>query len=287
MCKPIFGLMALATVCLSLLAPAATASILNYDLFKNTVYDQVSDASPVTPVGYFGSVGVISNNTTDFTAADVTSASPLSPMVLLGSGGNFSFATPFLATKSQLDADLPNGALYTYNISSGTLGSQSATLSTPASDAYSATVPFLTNSGFTALQGVNASSPISLSWNPYVAPLGVNTPLTFIGITRVSDGVLAFGTSGSNLFASTVVPGNTLQPGTQYDLDLVYSARIATPNAGFGGAGSFASFDLRTDLIFTTAPAAIVPEPSSFTPLALGGLVLVIGYRLYLRRNSN
>jgi hypothetical protein len=75
-----------------------------------------------------------------------------------------------------LDADFPNGTTYTFHISGGTLGTQSATMSTPASDAYSATVPFFTNNAFTALQGVNAASTINLTFNPFTPTGAANQP---------------------------------------------------------------------------------------------------------------
>ena len=257
-----------------LLSPFARGAILDFNLFKNTAYQQTNDAQPTTPIGYFGSVAVESNNTTDFTAGNVTSTSPLSPMMLTMTGTTGAFQSAFLGTKATLDADFPNGTTYTYNISGGTLGSQTATLSTPATDEYAATIPFFTNNAFTSLQGANSASSINLSWNPYATPPGINTPLIFVGVTRVSDNTFVAGTSGSNALNSFTIPANTLQPGTQYDLDLVYSARNGTANAGFGGANSFYSYDVRTDLVFTTA-AASIPEPSTFSIASLGILAFV------------
>lgn len=266
-----FDLMLLATLSLSFLRPAARASILDYDIFKVVAYSQTTNSQPSTPIGYFGTVGVISNNTTDFTAGQVTSASPLSPMTLSLSGGTGTYQSSLLASMASLNTDFPDGTIYTYQISGGTLGTETATLSTPASDEYSATVPYFTNGGFTSLQGVDASSAINLTWNAYATPAGVNTPLTFIGITQVSDGASVFGVSGSNTFTSTMVAANTLLPDTEYDLDIVYSARNTTANAGFSTASAFTAYDVRTDLVFTTAPA---PEPSSFVLAVLSGLGL-------------
>jgi hypothetical protein len=258
----------LAVFGLPLLAPFAHGAVLDYDLFKTIAYSQTSNAQPTTPTVFFGSVAVDSDNTTDFTAGNVTSTSALSPMVLMVADMAGNFQSPGLGSQAELNADFPNGTTYTYNISGGTLGSQSATLSTPASDEYASTIPFFTNSGFTSLQGVNATNPITLTWNPYATPAGINTPLIFLAISRASDGALVTGTSGNNSLASFTVPANVLQPGTQYDVDLVFSARNATANAGFGGAASFYSYDLRTDLDFTTAAAT--PEPSSLSIAALG-----------------
>jgi hypothetical protein len=118
------------------------------------------------------------------------------------------YQSTLLASMAILSADFPDGTTYTYQISGGTPGSETATLSTPASDKYSATVPYFTNNGFTSLQDVNASSAINLTWEAYATPAGVNTPLTFIGITQVSDGASVFSVSGSNTFTSTTVSAN-------------------------------------------------------------------------------
>jgi hypothetical protein len=256
----------LAWVLALLASPSARADITFYDLFKVIAYDQTSNAQPTTPSEYFGNVGVSASSPADLTGGQVTSTSPLSPMTLTGSNGNFSFSTPGLSSKAALDTDLPNGTTYTYTLSGGNFGGQSATLSTPSSDAYASAVPYFTNNAFTALQNVNAHSAITLTWNAFTAPTGVNTPLIFIGISEVSTGQSVFGISGDNTITSTTVAANTLLPGTQYDLDIVYSARLQTPNAGFTDATSFTAYDLRTDLVFTTA----VPEPSSILLLGAG-----------------
>jgi hypothetical protein len=70
-----FDLMLLATLSLSFLPPTARATILDYDIFKVVAYSQTTNSQPSTPIGYFGTVGVTSDNTTDFTAGQVTSVS--------------------------------------------------------------------------------------------------------------------------------------------------------------------------------------------------------------------
>jgi hypothetical protein len=68
-----------------------------------------------------------------------------------------------------------------------------------------------------------------------------------------------------------------------YDLDIVYSARISTQNAGFGGATAFSGYDLRTDLIFSTAA---VPEPSSLALVGAGAACLMGAARRWRARKA-
>jgi hypothetical protein len=267
------------TVGLLLTATPAHSAILFYNVFKTQAYSQTSNAQPVTPTGFGGFANVNASLATDLTGGTVTSLSPLSPMALTGSNGNFAFGVG-VATKAVLDIDFPNATTYTFNLTGGTFGGQSASLATPASDEYAPSVPFFTNNLFSALQGVNSTAAINLTFNPFIAPAGVNTPLTFLLINRVSDGTIAFSDSGTNTLSSAFVAANTLLPGTQYDLSIVYSDRLLTANAGFSGATAFSAYDLRTDLFFTTAAAATAtPEPSSLLLAAAGMAIVAISRR--------
>ena len=126
-------------------------------------------------------------------------------------------------------------------------------------------MPYFTGTTFDQLQGMNPAAPFQFNSNGYAAPGGINSPLSFFGISRVSDGQLVFGALGTNTDTSLLLPANALEPETAYMASLVYSSRIATPNAGFNGATSEVAFDLRTDLQFTSG---LVPEPSTSVLLA-------------------
>ncbi len=258
-------------------APRAHANITYYDTFKVQYFSQISTSQPVTTTGFGGFANVNASLASDLSGGTVTSSSPLSPMTLTGSGGNYSFGI-FPATKVLLDADFPNGTTYTFHLTGGTYNGQSAAVATPATDDYSATVPYFTGSTYTTLQNFNVANLLNLTFNSYATPAGVNTPLTYIEIDKVSDSSAVYSTNGTNTLTSASVGANTLAPATQYDLSIVYSARLLTTNAGFGTATSFAAYDLRTDLFFTTAALTATPEPASFGIAGLGifGLLLAV-----------
>jgi len=260
-------------VSLSLLATDAHAAITFYSLFVSNGYEQTSNAQPTIPLSYSGDVSIDFNNAGDLTAANVTSPSPLSPMTLNLGTLTAGFGQTY-ASAAQRDTNFPPSAEYQFNISGGILGSQSASLSRPGTDAFAPDVPYFTGTTYDDLQGVDATTTIILPFTGYAAPLGVNDPLIFIGITRVSDGALVYGDSGPNTLTSFTVPVGTLQPNTDYDVNLVYSSRISIGQAGFGTATSQMAFDLRTDLFFTTG----VPEPSTIALAALASLA-ILSYR--------
>lgn len=255
------------------LAPSpAAAAIQYYRLFKVAWYQQTGNSQPTTPTNFSADVDIIFSNPGDFTSAQVTSASPSSPMTLGFLTPQFAIYSTGYASSFARDTDFPNSTTYQYGISGGSLGTQTASLSTPSTNLFPSQVPYFTGTTFDQLQGMNPANPFQFNSNGYTAPGGINSPLSFFGISRVSDGQLVFGVSGTNTDTSLVLPANTLEPETAYTVGLVYSSRIATPNAGFSGATSEVAFDLRTDLAFTTG---LVPEPATNLLLALGGLTLL------------
>lgn len=120
---------------------------------------------------------------------------------------------------------------------------------------------------------MNADVPLSLAWSGFTPAPGINTPLVFLDITRVSDGQVQFERRGDNTLNSVLISANTLAPGTTYDLDLVYDNRIDTAGAGFANATSEVAFDTRTDITFTTAA---VPEPSTAALLVIACFVALV-----------
>ena len=258
----------------SLNGSSLKADINFYRLFKTDAYQQTSNAQPTTPVFFTGNADIIFSNNSDFAAAQVTSASPLSPMTLSPSFPGFFGYGQFYTPPSNLDTDFPNNTTYEYGISGGTLGTQTASLSTPAANIFASQVPFFNGTTFDQLQGMNTAGSFQFTLNGYATPVGSNVALTFLDIIRVSDGAVVYTDFGPNTQTSFVLPANTLQPGTAYIADLVYSSRIDTPNAGFNGATSEIGYDLRSDLNFSTA----VPEPASLV-LALFAAVALIAAR--------
>ena len=75
-------LIAILITILAVAPSPAAAAIQYYRLFKSTWYEQTSNSQPATPAFFSADVDIIFSNPGDFTSGQVTSASPLSPMML-------------------------------------------------------------------------------------------------------------------------------------------------------------------------------------------------------------
>ncbi len=256
-----------------LAAGSAHAEVNFFRLFKSQGYQQTSNAQPSTADTYGGTVDILYTNDPGFTNAQVNSTSPLSPMVLSPVPGAYSFGQTY-ATSSELETNFPDNTIYAFGVSGGSLGNDAAALNTPANGLFASQVPYFNGTTYDQLQGMDASSSFNFTFDGYTAPGGANNPLTFFDIVRVSDGAVVYSDVGPNTQTSFLLPAGTLQAGTAYSVDLIYSSRFDAPNAGLGGATSEVGYDLRTNLNFTTA----VPEPSSLV-LALLGTLAFVGSR--------
>lgn len=257
-----------ALVVLGYSAAIASANVTFYDMFKTGGYTQTSDAQPVNADGYFYAARIITDTPGDATSGTLTlpnnstqTLSPVSPTVV-------QFASNTYATLADLDADFPTGA-YGYSIDSGTLAGQTASLSEPAND-FADAVPYLTNGGYSALQNVNASSSVALTWNTFGHSGNANLELVFFDVFDSTTNQFVYSNSGAEgVYTGDTISAGILTAGHTYAYDLYFSSRYEFGGQGFGGATSDNGFDLATTGTFTA-----VPEPASVLVL-VGGLALL------------
>ena len=263
-------------------ARPARADIFFYDLLKSKDYIQTGPSAPVAPVEYDGNAGIASA-VGDFTNASITSSSPISPYGLTIFPGDASWFIA-LTTKAQLDADIPNGTTYTFNVSGGSLGTQSATLTLPSTDEYAANVPFFTGGSYNALQGMNASAPLTLTFDPFAAVSGTNFDFMIVDLYPAGNSQPLINADLANTASFYTLAANTLQPNTSYTFALSYFVDNFTLNGGFGHATEEYGYSESTFVNFTTGPAA-VPEPSALAGAATG-ILICLGYWRHRRKNA-
>jgi hypothetical protein len=251
-------------------ASSAEADVTFFELFKKETFVQTSNAQPSAPAAFEGAADMGYNSASQLSSAQVTVASPLSPITLNRDfpTANYSHFSQTEASAAALDTDFPDSATYTYSISGGTLGTHSATLTTPASSQYPLQVPYLNGTAYSDLQGMDSTAPFQFTFDGFTPPGVSGFALMFMHISRATNGQVDYIMSGTNTLTSLVAPAHTLQPNTAYNGDLFYRYFIMTNvfGAGFSGAHSQVEYDLDTHFTFTTA----VPEPTAFFLAAVG-----------------
>jgi hypothetical protein len=155
-----------------------------------------------------------------------------------------------------MDINLPNGDTFGYLIEGGFLGPQLAMLDTPATNLFSPNVPYFSGNAHSGLNGLDSTAPYTVTWGGFTPQAGITDAPIFLTIARVSDGQPVISTTVAHSVTSFLIPGATLAPDTEFRATLVYSSRQTIVDAGFSIADSTASFDLITDLVFTTRPEA-------------------------------
>ena len=257
----------LAVAATFLVTSSVNATITDYELLKLADYTQTSDAQPTTLTEYSAVEQVVSS-AGDFTSASFSGGG--SSLTLPGSNGTF-IAGQIFSTKGALDAAVPNGTTFTFALTGGTYGGQTATVTSFATDQYPPSVPYLTGTTFDSLQNVNAAHPINLTFNSQ--PNGSSV------IISTSSGAVYSNFTLPASATSLLLPANTLQPGQTYQMDLLSGAIAAT--SGFTPPALGLMFQGDTTIVDFTTSRIAAPE---FDPSSLAaGLTLLLGALAVLR----
>lgn len=264
--------------------PAAVArgGITEFDSYKVIQYTQTSQSQPTTPTGAFFAARLFSNNTTDATSVYGILGGTTPLIYTTKDNSSFLYQTTNYATPAAMDAVFTPGLSDKVTLSGGTLGTQSASFNL-AQDAYSSAIPYLTGGTYSALQGMNADSAVTLNFSGFTpSSAAVNEADVFIQVVRTSDNTAVYTSAALPMNTNSITFGaDYFAAGTGYTISLDYSSRVDTVGAGFGGATLVQAFDQRTFVNFTTA----VPEPASLAMTALGAGLAGLGYRS--RRNRS
>ncbi len=263
-------------------APAARAGIQYFDAFRTGDFQQTTANPAFTPADasfWFFTARVFQSAAGDVGSASVTDPGPGSPLNLAPNGNVFAGGGTF-GSLADLDAAFPGGT-YDYSITGGTLGSDTGSLTLPATHLYVQSVPAFAN--FNSIQtAVDPAQPFTFQWNSLVANPAADQSLVFFSVydatsfaTVVDSGGLAAATT------SFQIPAASLLPDHQYTADVFFSSRqnsgtgFANTSEPPGGITGLVGDDYVTAVTFTT-----VPEPAAGGFAAAG---LLTGFGLWRR----
>lgn len=273
-CRPRVALAGMMAIAVGMgFGGSAEAQVTNFRLFKEAYHSQ---SGPSTVQLDFWAMDANILASADY-ATDIL-LTPPAPGVPLSDSVVDGFWEVFLdfPTRAALDTAYPDGT-YSYEISGGTGGSQSATLTMP-DDFFPSVVPQLTEATFNGMGGADPTLPFTVEWNSFLPDVrAANARVRFGLIDLTANDFPIFAGNLPPTTTEYLLPANTLIPGHDYELLLIFSNAITTANAGFGTATSLVDANRSVALYFTA-----VPEPSS---CAL--LLISLGGFLQLRRRRN
>jgi hypothetical protein len=271
--SPRIPLLPLASI---LLVPALDASSISFvNTFTNISYEQTGNGNSLSLNGAFFSADLNTNTANPYTSATLTLPNSSTQPLPQQNPTDYGFQTGLFADLPSLQSAFPFGT-YTFQGTNGAT-TDTTTLDYTSND-FPQSTPFLTGSDFSSLQGMNASQNITLHLNPDVP--GANATDSFVFFTifdeTLGKNVFNIGFGPSNT-TSVFIPGGTLTSGDQFVFEIDYSNRDILANPGGADFGPQLGFDVRTDGVFSTAPAA-APEPRSYAAVlgvALAGVLLI------------
>lgn len=267
---------------LGVTALPSRADITSYYIFKTNRINQTSDAIP-TFNDYIFSSQIRSNNSDDFTTAITTYDGPRSPLIYDVNFGSASYSINsstieppnFYTSLEDFNTAFPDGSVYNFEVSGGILGTQTATLNSPSTSLYPS-IPYLSGTTFSQLQGLNPANSFTLTWDGFSVPSGA-TGSQYFFIFPTSTGQVIFNEPflAPNT-TSLILPANTLAPNTNYRFLLGYINEIQT-DIGFGDAEGLAFFERFTNGSFSTS-SVVTPLTTFESSSLLGFGLLGLGF---------
>src|SRR5262245_21352586 len=121
-------------------------------MYRINQYKQTGDDASIVGNGSVIQFHFTSTSDGDYDSATLSYPGPGSPVAMFPSGPSFFIYVALFADQATMDAEFPFGT-YSYE-ATGASGTDIATLDYTF-DAYPASLPYLTGTDFTALQGMN------------------------------------------------------------------------------------------------------------------------------------
>ena len=260
------ALLGIAALCLA--APIQASLVTQVSVGVLQYYNQTSTAAPTSATGYT-LLASYTETPGAVTSATLTYPGPGSPLTLPTGGTTPQYISPTVPTLSAFQTDYPFGA-YLFSLSDGATVLNETVNYTQ--NLYPTGIPAFTAASYTAFQGMNALSALTVNFNTFTPngglPVSGNSQTQFF-IFQGSNTIFASALLPDTA-TSTVLPANLLVPGEQYTAALRFNDNFATQDASTG-VNLAQGFNEETYFGFTTASA---PEPSTLLLLGLSAAYL-------------
>lgn len=270
-----------AVVAIMATASPVRAGIVFVDQFRNDDYTQTGDGNSLTYNGAFFGARLTSDNPNEYDSVQLSYSGPDSPVALSVNPSVpnlYEYVSVLFPNRAALDAAFPVG---TYTFTAGNVSGTDTAVYAYTNDAYALTLPYLTGTNYSDLQGFNAGTAFHFQFSPFAPHSATTDAYQFFTIYDTATGNVVF--SEDFLPPSTTsvtMAANTLEAGHSYTYELVFSDRVTVPTTGSFFDGQL-GFDVHTSGSFTTAAA--VPEPSTLLMTNIGGSLLGC---VWLRRSQ-
>lgn len=233
----------------------ASAQVTNFSIFKVTVYHQAGTAPPAAPdvpnAYYFGAQlnTVQATNYVDVYFDGPATSEYLNEITPF----YYNYGSPYYADKPSFDADFPGGE-YDFYVDH-TNYTESGAVMVPAQALYATNAAAVTPDCWTAMQAVDPSRDFTLNFNSFIPSTNTTSAFTFVDVPDSATGSEWFGADFmAPDITTTNIPANTLLYGETYRVNLFFSNRQDTQDAGFGGALGTVGFDNLTYTTLITIP---------------------------------
>ena len=255
-------------------ALAQSADIAYVEAYFNVNRVQTSNLGALTGNGALFTSAAITTNSGVSTSGSLMAPGLNSPVALTPiSANSLGYVSPTFANQAAMEAAFAQG-VYQYSLASA--GPPALASFTLGAAHYTNSLPSLTGTSYTRLQGMNPALPITLGFSTFATDPAATGSFQHFTIYDYNLGQFVFqaGFLAAAITAVTV-PAQTLALGHLYAYELNFDSRLLLAATGTN-QGAQVGFDVRTSGNFATA----VPEPST-------ALMWISGLAVLLHRRAS
>jgi hypothetical protein len=245
-------------------------------MFRNLQYAQTGDGNVLSFDSSFFTLRLLATQADEYTTVQAFYGGPGSPSPLAQvNATTYEYSPDFYTTRAEMDTNFPTG---TYTLTANNINTSDAdtTMFDYSADAYAHSLPYLTGTNYSDLQGMNPAEAFTFGFSPFVKDALATDPELFFTIFDAATNAPVFEFDFQpDTTTGVTLPANTLLANHAYGYDLDFSDRLTVTSNGADN-DALLVFDVRTDGTFVTGE---VPEPAAAMLLVMGVPALLVRRR--------